>query len=1228
MFSIGMVLTRILSCFMILSFILTFSVTNGEDGHCIWYGQCYKDERGNAKYCPYTGPAKQLDNESHQLLKKNCPHLIDDAENNTKACCDIEQLKTLVAGLKLAESFIARCPSCMNNFVKTFCEMTCSPRQSLFLNVTKFGPNNTRKFIEGTFNSCRNVLAPSFGKNAVDVMCGSLDEGGCTADKLFFFMGDSANNKYVPFQITFIISDDKTGNFTPLNPSVTPCSMALNEDTPACGCVDCEESCPIIQSSLPVSFQVGGFDIVTLIVTIVFIIGSSLFLLLTCCLGKQQQFNLPTGNPDKESRLLEKLGYSFDQSLETFFCKWGTFCGKRPWTVLCIGMLAIIALSTGIIFTKMTTDPVELWASPTSRARQEREYFNSHFEPFYRIQQIIITSVDLPKIVHNTKKGMIEFGPVFNKTFLKKILELQEGIKSIKTTNNVSLSDVCFAPLADTFSKKVNINKCLIQSIWGYWQDNEQRFDRKKMRQGFELNYLDYFMQCIGNPYDPSCFGKYGGPIEPAIAVGGFLNSGETPKNYENATAIILTFLINNHQNKTHLEPAMEWEEEFINYMKNWTVKAKPQYMDVAFFSERSIEDELDRQTRSDIPIIMISYLTMFSYIGIVLGRLCSFKRLFIESKFTLGLGGVLIVLASVASSVGIFGYVGISATLIILEVIPFLVLAVGVDNIFILVQTHQREEIKSDESIAEHIGRILGKVGPSMLLTTVSESFCFFLGALSDMPAVKTFALYAAVALLINFIMQVTCFISLLTLDTIRQKNNKYDVFCCMRGSTKVIERSNTNGDFYKIIKSSFVPFLLHKWVRPVVILVFFGWLCMSVSVLPNISIGLDKELAMPEDSFVLKYFKFLNEYLLMGPPTYFVVKEGLDYSDRKTQSLICGGQYCNPDSLSTQLYAASKQTNVTYIAKPASSWLDDYFDWTKSENCCKYFVANDSFCPHSDSTCDSCDIRSNKFGRPSSHDFKKYISYFLQDNPDATCAKAGHAAYGQGVNYRCDKITNLSDVGASYFMTYHSILKTSEDYYESMKAARKISNNITDMINDNLKKMNINSTTEVFPYSIFYVFYEQYLTIWSDTLRSIGISILAIFITTFLLMGFDVLSSFIVVGTISMILIDIGGLMYWWNIELNAVSLVNLVMAVGISVEFCSHIVHSFAISVMKTKTERAADALRNIGGSVFSGITMTKFFGIVVLGLAKNQIFRNFIFIMLSKCKQKILYKEKGR
>lgn len=81
-------------------------------------------------------------------------------------------------------------------------------------------------------------------------------------------------------------------------------------------------------------------------------------------------------------------------------------------------------------------------------------------------------------------------------------------------------------------------------------------------------------------------------------------------------------------------------------------------------------------------------------------------------------------------------------------------------------------------------------------------------------------------------------------------------------------------------------------------------------------------------------------------------------------------------------------------------------------------------------------------------------------------------------------------------------------------------------------------------FPHSIVHPFYEQYLTMWPDTFKSISYSILAIFVVTFLFLGLDIYSAVIVVITICMIIVNLMGLMYWWNISLNAVSLVNLVV------------------------------------------------------------------------------------
>ncbi|GCC42099.1 hypothetical protein chiPu_0026058 [Chiloscyllium punctatum] len=77
----------------------------------------------------------------------------------------------------------------------------------------------------------------------------------------------------------------------------------------------------------------------------------------------------------------------------------------------------------------------------------------------------------------------------------------------------------------------------------------------------------------------------------------------------------------------------------------------------------------------------------------------------------------------------GFYAYIGVPSSLIILEVVPFLVLAVGADNLFILVLQYQRDERRVGEGREEQIGRVLGDVAPSMLLCSISESICFFLG-------------------------------------------------------------------------------------------------------------------------------------------------------------------------------------------------------------------------------------------------------------------------------------------------------------------------------------------------------------------------------------------------------------------------------------------------------------------------------------------------------------------
>jgi Niemann-Pick C1 protein len=58
----------------------------------------------------------------------------------------------------------------------------------------------------------------------------------------------------------------------------------------------------------------------------------------------------------------------------------GLFCAQYPFLVLLLGTLVIAGLSCGLVKFQVTTDPVKLWSAKSSIARQQKDYFDTHFK--------------------------------------------------------------------------------------------------------------------------------------------------------------------------------------------------------------------------------------------------------------------------------------------------------------------------------------------------------------------------------------------------------------------------------------------------------------------------------------------------------------------------------------------------------------------------------------------------------------------------------------------------------------------------------------------------------------------------------------------------------------------------------------------------------------------------------------------------------------------------------
>lgn len=1252
-----------------------------QKGMCTFSGTCgynvnltNSDKRGSIP-CYQSKPSFPPEDLDH--IREVCPNLVAENPEDTRVCCQDSQVTVLEEQISASDLLFGRCPSCFANFRNLYCYITCSPDQSSFVDVTETIQNDgytfpsvvdeiiyiDREFSKGFHTSCKEVIFPQTNGKAMTLSCNGYTGDQCTTQHFLDYLG-STNNGVAPLDMDFrqignvSESEDVIASapdpFIPFLPTLYGCDEAPNNLSLPCSCSDCSASCPA-PPPIPKEverFEIGNADGVGVIMLIIFLVLSVLFVASSvayciCCKdSKPKYINFSQDELDKrnhrppiradELSYFEKLAKSSQDFTRRILQRWGLFVAHYPYLVIILSVGTIAALCVGIQWIILTTDPIELWSTEGSKVRNEKDFFDEKFGKFYRTEQLIMRlkpEFDDGGYDEYTSYANIKynFSKILRKEYMLELLELHDDLRYMRvnyTDDNGDvaeggLQDICFKPLAP------DNNNCTITSVMGYWQNDPNQLNKEvnvtDKIYGYEItvDYRDHFLYCVEapatlqetTPLKQPCTADFGGPVFPYLAVG-----GQEGKEYNKPKALILNYVVLNFEKDDYRSRIVTaWEKEFLRRVSEWNTT----HFEYTYFSERSVEDELTRSSQSDITVFVISYLVIFVYIALALGSYSSLRRVPVESKITLGIVGILVILASVFAALGILGYARYATSLIVIEVVPFLVLAIGADNVFILTLEYDRDKRREGETVEQQIGRVFGEVGPSMLICSMTETTAFFLGALTDMPAVEQFAYASAIAIFLDFVLQITLFLSVLTLNAKREDQNRVDGLCCIKMSPKKDKDKEKDGSSMldSFFEKYYTPFLMNDLVRVIVMLGFFGVFCWCIALSTRITIGLDQDLSVPLDSYVLDYFDFMELYLGVGVPVYFVTKGGYDFSNIDGSNAICATAGCNNYSLVQQITFANKNPEYWKIETPAASWLDDYEDWLRPFgplSCCKEELPSGDFCPSTSSSrkCKQCLMKEGEY---TDEQYYKYLPWFMTDNPSLSCNKGGHSAYGGAINL--DKINNTDAtdrVDATYFMSYHSVCIKSEDCTTNLKRGRAIADNITNTIKELNRKAEVKflhneDEFEVYPYCLYYVYYEQYLTMVDVTLYQLGICLIPTFAFVFILLGFNLQSGIITLMTILMIVVDTAGLSSLWGVDLNPVSLINLVAAIGLSVEFTSHVVRTFSLQTQPTRKERVISAMKTMGPAVFAGVALTNLPGIIVLNWATAQLIQVFFFRM---------------
>lgn len=764
--------------------------------------------------------------------------------------------------------------------------------------------------------------------------------------------------------------------------------------------------------------------------------------------------------------------------------------------------------------------------------------------------------------------------------------------------------DLCFKPLGET---------CAVE-LFTQWF-------------GGDINYLSNttwardLLKCANLPME--CLPSFQQPLKPSLL---FDNDDPTK-----ASAFTVTLLVNsNSSRKGYTAEAQSFEYNMID----WVRKLNHPRLDIAYSTEVSLETELNKLLNTDVRIIVFLYLAMFVYVALALGgKLPTTPKDFVHTRISLALSAIIVIVILVLSSAGVMSYFGVKLTLIIAEVIPFLILAVGIDNVFLLVgELDQVNTVFPHDSLSQRISTMLARVGPLCLGLAIIQTLLFVLCTAVDMPAVRNFAIYSAGAVAINFVLQMTGLVLLISLDQKRIEDNRIDgAWWIQIPGIQLNDRDEGDKETWllqKWIKRIYAPWLLNRTHKPKIATIFVLLLGVLLSLLPNIELGLDQRLAIPADLYLVPYFNAVYKHFNEGPPM-FVVVQGADITNRTIQEQYCGkfsacDEYLVANILQME-YARGKKST---ISQPSTSWLDDFFGWLNPnlDECCRV-RKNDptQFCaPHAPPRqCQVCfkekpyDLFLN--GLPEGQEFMTYFNEWISA-PSDPCPLGGKAPYATSIEW------NATSIALLYFRTAHQPLRLQEDFIIAHKNAKRIVDEIK----------HFNPDLDVYAFSPFYVYFVQYDTIVELTLMLLAASMAVVWLVSCGILGSFRLALVMVIVVI-LILVNVGGAMAILGILLNAVSLVNLVISAGLAVEFCIHITRAYVTLVVYDTDEallfndlvatgiiddpqspggsqlKAYQSLATVGSLVILGITLTKLIGIGVLAWTRLQIFDVYYFRM---------------
>jgi Niemann-Pick C1 protein len=434
------------------------------------------------------------------------------------------------------------------------------------------------------------------------------------------------------------------------------------------------------------------------------------------------------------------------------------------------------------------------------------------------------------------------------------------------------------------------------------------------------------------------------------------------------------------------------------------------------------------------------------------------------------------------------------------------------------------------------------------------------------------SFCAYAAISIFFLWFFASTFFSATLVLDERRQRDNRREFFYCLTRKRPIEEDEQDDGfkedSVSRYFRNYHAPAILSKVGKLIVFAVFAGLLGFGIWGALNLSVEDSDRSFVPAGSYLNDYLETTDEYYPSTGIDLYIVFEGNSDIYKSRQSLV---------DLNTQLTGLS--TDSPYIAEPVSeqaysnvmAGLHLHLNTSGTEAIGNVTLGEDNWPTNEKDFVTTMSLYTSYTGPGAA--YVQYVS-FSEDGSEVEAIQVQ------------SEYVRLTKLNAG------ELIDDADRKIEAMDDTRTMVDSWDDL-------------PSAFPYSEKFLTIEGFKIIKRELFLNVGMAIAAVGVIVFFTLGSPV-TSILITLNVAFCVIEILGFMYVIGIVIDSLSVINMVLAVGLSVDYSAHVGHCFMVKGGDDRNKRALEALADMGAAVLNGAIST-FLAVVVLLFSSSYAFR---------------------